>query len=175
MTTITSTQGLVDDGSGNLTVAGSTITNISYMTPNALPGSASFGSGWPTGPAQAGGTPGGLIAIPTPGFYQVPVSGSGGGGSAGMGGFTGSLPSAATFPGGEILITDTSGKGWSYLITGSMSVMQSLTGSSGAGIANAVSINGSKLTVSTGGTVGFWSDSKGWLVCAVSGTLILNP
>jgi hypothetical protein len=29
--------------------------------------------------------------------------------------------------------------------------------------------------MSQGGTIGFWSDSKGWLICALSGTCILKP
>jgi hypothetical protein len=166
MTTI-SGQGLVDDGSANLTVQGATVTNVSYMTPNVLPGTGSVGA-----PAVAGFA--GICPIPTPGFFQVPVSGSNSPGNAGQGGFTGSLPAASAFPGGEILVTDTVGR-WAYLITGSISVMTGLTGSGGTtNLANAVSVNGTRLTVSPGGTVGFWSDSKGWLVCAVSGTLVLN-
>jgi len=174
MSVIVDSRGVVEagDGQGNLTVAGATVTNISYMTAQPLVGSASFGA-----PALSPGGLPGLTAIPAPGFFAVPVSGSGGPSGKGAGGFTGSLPSPATYPGGEILITDTLGQ-FAYLITGSISVMSSLTGSSGggtgAGLANAVSVNGTKLTVSPGGTVGFWSDSKGWLVCAVSGTLILN-
>jgi hypothetical protein len=163
MTTI-GTQGLVDDGSANLTVGGSTVTNVSYMTPNVLPGTASNGSGWPGGPS-----PFGMISIPTPGFFQVPVSGSAVGSSKGMGGFTGSLPSAATYPGGEILITDTAGL-WSYLLSGSsISLMGNVS------LNSVSSSNGTRATVSPGGTIGLWSDSKGWVVCAISGTCTLAP
>lgn len=151
------------DGQSNLTVSGLTTTNATTMAVNALPGTGSFGA-----PSVAGFP--GICAITAPGFYQVPVSGSVAPGNAGQGGFTGSLPLASAFPGGEILITDTVGR-WAYLITGSIAV--NVTGAGGT--ATLSSSLGTRLTVPPGGTVGFWSDSKGWLLCAVSGTVTLTP
>ena len=147
MTTIGS-QGLVDDGSNNLQVA-SQMTFASMMM--LVAGAAGSGS---------------AVPLPTSGFYQVPVTGS-----AGQGVFTGSLPNPASYPGGWILITDTIGT-YPYLITGSMSL--NVSGALGS-LMSLSSSNGTKLSVTAGGTVGFWSDSKGWLVSAVSGTLTLKP
>lgn len=142
-------RGFVNDGSSNLTVNGALVApstmqaNSFFMTTNVLTGSN-------------------FCVIAAPGFYQVPVTGT-----SGQGAFTGSLPSAGLWPGGEILITDTLGI-YPYMLTGSMAMM---TGS----VANVLaSLNGTKLKVSAGGTVGFWSDSKGWLISAVSGTLTLT-
>ena len=146
MTTIGS-QGLVDDGSSNLTVTGLTATGATAMLPLSVTGSN-------------------FAVLPGPGFFQIPVTGS-----AGQGSFTGSLPSPAAYPGGEILITDTIGT-YPYLITGSMSL--NVSGALGS-LMSLSSSNGTKLSVTAGGTVGFWSDSKGWLVSAVSGTLTLKP
>ena len=145
MTTIGS-QGLVDDGSSNLTVTGLTATGATAMLPLSVTGSN-------------------FAVLPGPGFFQIPVTGS-----AGQGSFTGSLPSPAAYPGGEILITDTIGT-YPYLITGSMAVNVPGVG----GIQTLSSSLGTKLVVSQGGTVGFWSDSKGWIVSAVSGTVTLKP
>lgn len=162
MATITSAQGFVNDGSGNLTIQGATVVNNLYMSAVPLPGS---GSG-----AAPVGFIGPVVSIPNPGFYQVAVTGSSGGDGGlqrGAGGFTGSLPNPASFPGGEILITDTLGL-YNYMLTGSICMMSGTTG------AVAGSINGTKLKVTAGGTVGLWSDSKGWLICAASGTLTLT-
>lgn len=180
MGTLSNTQGWINDGTGNLnvqgntTLLGNTATNATTMIPASLVGSASAGSGWPQGPGQLSGLPGGLIAIPNPGFFQVPISGSSEKGQAGAGGFTGSLPSAAAFPGGDILITDTLGL-WSYLLTGSIGMFASSSFNAGGALGVQSSAQGSKLTISAGGTVALWSDSKGWLVSALSGTVTLKP
>jgi hypothetical protein len=140
-------RGLVDDGSSNLTITGLTLTGNNAMIPSAVVGSGSS------------------VTIPAPGFYQVPVAGV-----AGQGVFTGSLPNPSLYPGADILITDTIGK-YPYLITGSMAINVPGTG----GIQTLSSSQGTRLTVPAGGTVGFWSDSKGWLLCAVSGSVTLSP
>jgi hypothetical protein len=146
MATIDS-RGLVNDGSPNLTVAGTLIANQYVMAPIVVAGV--------TGAL-------GYVVLGGPGFYAVPCSGT-----SGQGAFTGSLPAANVWPGGEILVTDTNG--WfGYMLTGSVAMM---TGSNGSTVA---SLNGTKLKVSAGGTVGLWSDSKGWLVSAVSGTVTLS-
>jgi len=105
-----------------------------------------------------------FAVFPAPGYFQVPVSGA-----SGQGAFTGSLPLAATWPGGQLLVTDTNGY-FPYLITGSIAMMSS---SNAAG--QLKSVNGTKLTALPGSSVGFWSDGKGWLVTAMSGTLTLAP
>ena len=162
-------RGLVNDGTNNLTVGGTTVVGSMFMTTNVLPGSGTFG---------AAGYPGSWVPIPAPGFYQAPVTSSAAVNSQrGAGGFTGSLPSAAQFPGGEILITDTVGV-FPYILTcsvgnGTISMMANLTTGS-AFVATVGSLNGSKLTVAAGGTVGLWSDTKGWVVCAISGTVNLT-
>ena len=137
---------LVDDGSSNLTVSGLVTTTATAMIPVTA---VTTGS----------------VTLPAPGFYQIPVTGSGTNGF-----FTGSLPSAQAFPGGEIIVTDTLGI-FGYLITGSMAVNVPGAG----GIQTLSSSLGTKLSVPAGGTVGFWSDSKGWLLCAVSGSVTLRP
>lgn len=141
-------QGLVDDGSSNLNVAGvATLGGISMVN------------------ASLGGS-GSLVSIPFPGFFSIPVTGS-----AGASQFTGSMPSAATYPGGHIMVTDSSGI-YPYLLTGSFAMMSGSTTPAGSGVAR--SVNGTKLAMSTGASVGLWSDSKGWLVTALSGTATLT-
>jgi hypothetical protein len=139
-------RGFVDDGSNNITINGVTAMAAEVMLPLGAAGS-------------------GAVQIPAPGFYIVSVTGS-----AGAGLFTGSLPAASAWPGGDILITDSLGQ-YPYLISGSMAVNVPGTG----GIQTVSSSLGTKLQVPAGGTVGFWSDSKGWLLCAVSGSVTLKP
>lgn len=148
MATISTSQGLIDDGSGNLTVAGLSVSAQNAMLPQSTTGSA-------------------FCVIPGPGFYQIPVTGS-----AGQGNFTGSLPNPAAFPGGEILITDTVGT-YAWKLTGSMSSFSS-TGAAG-GAQTISSSNGTQLFMPAGGTIGFWSDAKSWLICACSGSATLKP
>lgn len=143
MATLTSAQGFVDDGTGNLVVQGTSVSNAEAKVVNVLTGSN-------------------FCVIPASGFFQVPVSGT-----SGAGAFTGSLPSPALNAGGSLMITDSAGI-YPYLISGTISI---LTGSNGTN--QAKSISGTKLTVVQGGSVGFWSDGKGWMVCAASGTLTL--
>lgn len=165
MTSIDS-RGIVSDTGGslnvqnNVNVAGLTVVNQNSMAPNPLQASSSFavvlGQGWT----------GCITNVPGSGFYQVPVTGAGG-----MGYFTASLPNPALFVGGDILITDTLGQ-FPYLLTGALAMNVSGTLLAG-GQVQVSSSQGTKLTVSAGGTVGLWSDSKGWLVCAVSGSATL--
>lgn len=143
MATLTSAQGFVDDGTGNLTVQGTSVSNAEAKVVNLLTGSN-------------------FCVIPSSGFFQVPVSGSGAAGA-----FTGSLPSPLLNAGGSLMITDSTGV-FPYLISGTISI---LTGSTA--LTQARSISGTKLTVTAGGSVGLWSDGKGWMVCAASGTMTL--
>jgi hypothetical protein len=142
-----------NDGNNDLSVVGKANLAIELMVPTVLTGTN-------------------FAVLPSAGFYQVPVSGTL---SVVGAGFTGSLPSAAVNPGGNLMITDTLGVfSAGYLITGSMAMQSgSLLPTLAQG--SAKSINGTKLTVSQGGSVGFWSDGKGWLVCAMSGTLTMAP
>lgn len=105
-----------------------------------------------------------FAVFPATGYFQVPVSGT-----SGQSAFTGSLPAASAWAGGTLLVTDTLGF-YPYLITGSIAMMSS---SNQAG--QLKSVNGTKLTALAGSSVGFWSDGKGWLVTAMSGTLTLAP
>ena len=149
MATIDS-RGLVNDGSANLTVTGLTVTGPSAMIVNNTANS-------------------GTIAIAAPGFFQLPASGA-----SGQGNLTASLPSALAYPGADMLLTDTLGQ-FPWLVTGSMSTMSAnaVTGSGGQTFMS--SSSGTKLVMSAGGTVGFWSDSKSWLVVALSGSCTLKP
>lgn len=141
-------RGIVDDGTPNLTVSGVTITTQNAMAPQGVTGSN-------------------FCVLPGPGFFQIPVTGA-----AGQGNFTGSLPAPGIFPGGEILLTDTIGT-YPWLITGSMSSFGS-SGSTG-GSQWLSSSSGTKLFMPPGSTVGFWSDAKSWLICAMSGAASLKP
>jgi|SRR5581483_10597097 len=153
MATIDS-RGFVDDGSGNLSVAGQ-VTVVGPTTRAYEVASV----------ATAAGS-GSLVALSSPGYYQVPVTGS-----AGQGQFTGSLPAAASFPGSHLMVVDTLGI-YPYLLTGSMAMM---SGTQTPSSTSMTTVNGTKLTVAQGGSVGLWSNGKGWLVCAASGTLTLAP
>jgi len=104
----------------------------------------------------------GSVSISTSGFFTVAASGS-----SGMGYFTGSLPAASSYPGGEVMIIDTYAQ-YPYMLSGSFAAM------SGSGGGNFASTTGTHLKCSAGTSVGLWSDSTHWLVCACSGTLALS-
>jgi len=103
----------------------------------------------------------GAVSIPSSGFFSMPASGSGG-----VGTFTGSLPAASAYPGGEALIIDTLGVN-PFLLTGSFALMTT----SGSSVSSAT---GTHLHCSAGASVGLWSDNVRWLVCACNGTLTLS-
>jgi len=156
-------QGLIDDGSANLTVDGVVSAAQISRTAGALLGSGSSGS---AGEA-ADGSRGSWVTIPGPGFYLVPVTGSVDVlTQRGASGFTGSLPNPAAFPGGDITIRATT-VNYDYVITGSMALFSSSAGVGGG-------INGTKLTVKAGGAVGLKSDYARWIVTHVSGTATLT-
>jgi hypothetical protein len=111
----------------------------------------------------------GLVSIPATGFFETPASGT-----SGAGGFTGSFPSPATFPGGEVFIVDTAST-YPYLLTGTFSMTTFVSGSSAPNAATATGVTGTKITVSAGGTITLVSDATDWLVLAVRGTATLAP
>lgn len=166
---VLTSQGLVDDGSDDLAVAGNlTVTAISGIA-STLIGSGSSGSAGEAG--HSGFAVGSLVSIPGPGFFLVPVTGSASEIlQRGASGFTGSLPSAAAYPGGEIMICNTN-SGYDYLISGSMSMALPVSTGSFGNIMN--SLNGTRLTVK-GGTVGLKSNSVRWMVMYGSGSMTLS-
>lgn len=137
---------------GNDTVLGLTTTAQNAMSVVVLLGSCSFGVA--------------SVPVPGSGFYQVPVTGT-----FGQGSFTGSLPSPTLFPGGDLLLTDTLGI-YPWMLTGTMSSFGVTVGDN---VLTLSSSNGTHLLMPAGGTVGFWSDSKSRLVCALSGSATLKP
>jgi len=146
-------RGLVDDSDrNNLTVAGSVTTNVVVLSPAILANSGS-------------------VAIPAAGFYFLSASGV-----VTAGNFTGSVPSAAAWPGAFLTICDVSG-GYEWQLTGT-AVRQTAaapvfvmppgaaTGSSGG----VVKTQGTKLTIVKSGSISMVSDSQTWNICAGSGS-----
>jgi hypothetical protein len=140
---------------GNVSVGGNTsVGGLLTATSNAMIPLTTPGSGT-------------IVPMAVPGFYAIPVTGS-----AGQGVFTGSLPSPSSYPGADILVTDTVGT-YPWVVTGTMSTF---TGQAGTGGTQTLSSSkGTHLFMPAGGTVGFWSDSKSWLICALSGSATLSP
>jgi len=162
-------QGLVDDGTDDLVIVGDLRATAITGIASTLLGSGSSGSAGESG--HTGFAVGSLVPIPGPGFFLVPVTGSlNAPGQAGASGFTGSLPSAASFPGGEIMICNTN-SGFDYLVSGSMSMALPVSTGSFGNIMN--SLNGTRLTV-RGGTVGLKSNSVRWMVMYGSGSMTLS-
>jgi hypothetical protein len=162
-------QGLIDDGSDDLVVSGEVRANAVTGIASTLLGSGSSGSAGEAGHGSF--AVGSFVAIPGPGFFLVPVTGS----TAeilqrGASGFTGSLPSAAAFPGGEIMVCNTN-SGYDYLLTGTLSMALPVSTGSSGNTMN--SLNGSKLLVK-GGTVGLKSNSVRWMVMYGSGSMTLS-
>lgn len=146
-------QGLVDDGSPNLSIDGTLTANgprnyVGPLASNVLAGSGSVG-------------------VPTPGFYFVPASGA-----SGQGFFTGSVPLATSYPGSTLIFTDTLGA-FNWLLTGSSyatgrAVFSKLSGSQPGSPAQ---IAGTSLSLPPSGSVVLVSDGFRWLVMAGSGSV----
>lgn len=142
------TQGLVDDGSANLSVAGNeTIVGTSATGANMMV-------------AQTLATTG-AVTVPSSGLFFVSASV----------GFTGSLPSPASWPGADLMIVEALGTN-TIMLTGSMAMI-----AMGPGVvlnsANTLvmsSSNGTRLTLSKGGSIVMASDMAKWVICAVNGT-----
>lgn len=155
----------VEDAEGNvgaMTVGALTSTDNVYISGSAVvSGTISANANSMLSVVLAGQ---GAVAIPFAGFFQIPVAGA-----AGAGLFTGSLPAASANPGGHLMLTDSAGV-YPWKLTGPVAM---ISGSTTAAPGNKQSVNGTSLTLSAGASVGLWSDSKGWLVCALSGTVVV--
>lgn len=140
-------QGIVDDGSSNLTVAGAaTVGGGVRFTPSTLDGTQTS------------------VTISSPGFYFVSASV----------GFTGSVPSAANYPGSHLFISETGGT--ALMLTGSSyaagkAVFVHKSGSLPGGLAAAY--GGTSLTLSASGSVGMFSDGFRWCITGGSGSMTL--
>lgn len=143
MATITA-QGLVDDGTANLTVAGTETVNAQVMSVNVFTSTTAS-------------------VIPTPGFWQV----------AAQVGCTASLPSPATFPGAHLLVQSTTSGSYKLLgqmtmMTGS-TVGATLNSKNGT-----TASMGDAGSSGPGASVGFWSNANVWMITALSGSLALT-
>ena len=141
-------RGLVDDGTANLVVEGSTtLSNPPKVSSTTVAGS-------------------GNVSISTVGLIFTPASGSGTGGL-----FTGSVPAASAWPGSTLVVTDTLGN-YPWCLTGSaFSAAKAvfvfpfgLSGSNGK-------TQGTNLAVTAGGSVAMVSDGYYWLLMANTGSL----
>lgn len=144
-------KGLVDDGSANLTVAGTTTVVGLQLTPNTLAGS---------------GSP---VVISGPAFYYVAATGS-----SGQGSFTGSVPVPGSYPGSLLAITDTLGV-FNWLLTGSAyqngrALFVKMSGSNPGGTP---STGGGTVTMSPSGSIMMLSDGFRWCIIGGSGSMVL--
>lgn len=144
-------RGLVDDGSANLRVDGSTTVSAVVMTPTTLSAS-------------------GQVTIGAPGFYYVSASGS-----AGEGLFTGSLPAASAYPGSQIFVTDLLGA-FNWMLTGSSyaagkAVFVHKSGSLPGALAAAY--GGTSVSLSPFASIGLFSDGRRWCIMGGSGSMSL--
>lgn len=135
-------RGLVDDGSSSMTVGGTCATGANVMVAQGLAAT-------------------GNVNIPSSGFFLVSASV----------GFTGSLPSPAAWPGADLMIVEALGTN-TIMLTGSMAMIAMGPGvvlnSSNTLVMS--SSNGTRLTLSKGGSVVMASDMAKWVICAVNGT-----
>lgn len=143
---IIDSRGIVDDGTGNLTVAGAVTAGSYQRSTTTLDGTASR-------------------TITAPGFYYVAASGT-----SGQGAFTGSLPAASSFPGASMMLTDTYGV-FNWLLTGSSyaagkAVFTHKSGSLPGALASAY--GGTSINMSPFGSIIMYSDGYRW--CIVGGT-----
>jgi hypothetical protein len=150
-------RGFVDDGvasldvAGNVTVGGVVSSQYQIVTTKTLVGS-------------------GNVVISSPGFYSFAADGPG----VTSGYFTGSVPSAASYPGTALSLVDSDG-GHPYCLTGSawaasLAVFSMTPGTSAS---NGLP-HGTHLKVSKGGSVMMLSDGYYWCINAGSGTYTLT-
>lgn len=144
-------RGIVDDGSGDLTVAGAARVGSQQLTSNTLDGTSSR-------------------TIAAPGFYYVAASGT-----SGQGAFTGSVPQASSFPGSMLFITDTYGV-FNWLLTGSSyatgkAVFSHKSGSLPGALAAAY--GGTSVNLSPFASIAMFSDGYRWCIMGGSGSMSL--
>jgi hypothetical protein len=160
-------RGLVDDGSQNLSV-GNALTVAGAVTvagAMSVVGTVTMGTVAVT-PVAA--TASGSVTLSAPGYYTVAASGSGGAGY-----FTGSVPSAKTWPGSTLVVTDTAGiydwqlTGSSFSTLGGVFVMPVWA----SGTMQRV---GTKLSMPASGSVAMISDGYRWLLMANTGSITLS-
>lgn len=146
-------QGVVDDGSPNLSIDGNLAVAGSRNYAGALASNVLAGSG--------------TIAVNSPGFYYVPASGA-----SGQGFFTGSVPNANSYPGSVLTFVDTFGV-FNWLLSGSAyingrAVFSKLSGSQPGSPSQ---LAGSTLSLPPSGSVVLVSDGFRWLIMAGSGSI----
>lgn len=145
-------QGLVDDGSDDLTVRGTTTLGVVLRTAATL-------------------TSSGSVTISDPGFYYVAATGS-----SGEGYFTGSVPNPNTCPGTMLMITDTFGV-FNWLLTGSSyrtgkALFVKMSGSN-PGVAGGTGYGGDRVNLSPSGSIQMLSDGFRWCIIGGSGSAAL--
>jgi hypothetical protein len=151
-------RGIMEDGSDSLNVSKSfsTIGSLQQQIVITSPMTITPLSGSPT-------------TIPVPGFYYIPATGS-----TQLGGyFTGSVPSAVSYPGSTLQLVDSlRGTGYDWSLTGSawaaaqpVFVMQSANECGRRGRKA-----GTKLQITASGSVTMISDGYFWCVTAGTGS-----
>lgn len=146
-------RGFVDDGSPNLSVAGTQSAAITLL----VPGTLANGSG-------------GVVNIVSPGFYFVPATGS-----AGQGSFTGSVPAPCSCPGSMLMLTDTLGV-FNWMLTGSAyqngKALFIRPSGSFPGIA-VPALAGGTVSIQPSGSIQMLSDGFRWCIIGGSGSFTL--
>lgn len=153
MATITS-KGLVDDGSPNLSVAGTHSAAVSLLVPGTLANGSA-----------------GVVTIASPGFYYVPATGS-----SGQGSFTGSVPAPSSCPGSMLMLTDTFGV-FNWMLTGSAyqngkALFIKPSGSVG-GAPGGSGLGGGTVSLPPSGSIQMLSDGFRWCIIGGSGSATL--
>lgn len=148
----------VTSKSGHGTQISADPTGNSGFLPFAMGRSGSLGS------TALGGT----FTLTGPGFYQV----------SGSTACTGTVPDPALFPGAMLFVAVVNPQ--PCQLSGSTSTSAKVFGFSGLaatgslGAAN-VTQRGNIATLTSNGTVGFWSDGNLWLAFVSSGSIALSP
>lgn len=152
MASITS-KGLVDDGSPNLTVAGTHTAGVIQMLPSTLANGSA-----------------GVVTIASPGFYFVPATGS-----SGQGSFTGSVPAPSSCPGSMLMLTDTFGV-FNWMLTGSAyqngKALFVRPSGSFPGVA-VPALAGGTVSIQPSGSIQMLSDGFRWCIIGGSGSFTL--
>jgi hypothetical protein len=145
-------QGLVDDGSDDLTVRGTTTLGPVLNRALTL-------------------APSGSVTITNPGFYYLAATGS-----SGEGYFTGTVPAPSSCPGSMLMITDTFGV-FNWLLTGSAyrygkALFVKMSGSN-PGVVGGTGYGGGTVNLSPSGSIQMISDGFRWCIIGGSGSAAL--